>query len=155
VAVGSLYQYFPDKRAIVAALAERNMQAFLARLRARLASGAVEGWRELTEAAIDDMIDMHRTVPGFRTLRFGDLVDRNLLDEERNNDTVFADELSLIMAAYFDMPDGPQLRTALLIAVELGDALVRLAFRRDPQGDPVILAEARLVVCDYLAQKLP
>jgi AcrR family transcriptional regulator len=155
VAVGSLYQYFPDKRAIVAALAARNMQAYLARVQARMASGAVEGWREVTEAAIDDFIDMHRTTPGFRTLRFGDLVDRNLLDEQRDNDTVIADELSMLMAAYFGMPDGPPLRLALLIAVELADALVKLAFRRDQQGDPAILAEARQVVCDYLAQKLP
>jgi AcrR family transcriptional regulator len=155
VAVGSLYQYFPDKRAIVTALAARNMQAYLARVQARLASGAVEGWREVTEAAIDDFIDMHRTTPGFRTLRFGDLVDRNLLDEQRDNDTVIADELSMLMAAYFGMPDGPPLRLALLIAVELADALVKLAFRRDQQGDPAILAEARQVVCDYLAQKLP
>jgi ATP-dependent exoDNAse (exonuclease V) alpha subunit len=98
---------------------------------------------------------MHRTTPGFRTLRFGDLVDRNLLDEQRDNDTVIADELSMLMAAYFGMPDGPPLRLALLIAVELADALVKLAFRRDQQGDPAILAEARQVVCDYLAQKLP
>jgi hypothetical protein len=31
---------------------------------------------------------------------------------------------------------------------------VKLAFRRDPQGDPGILAEARRVVSGYLAHKL-
>jgi hypothetical protein len=52
------------------------------------------------------------------------------------------------------MPDGPPLRLALLIAVELADGLVKLAFRRDSRGDPEILAEARQVVREYLARKL-
>jgi AcrR family transcriptional regulator len=154
VAIGSLYQFFPDKRAIVQALAMRNLEAYLTRLQARLGSGAISDWPEAVEAAVDEFIDLHRTTPGFRTLRFGDVVDRHLLDEDRDNDTVLAEELGLLMTGYFGMPDSPELRLALLIAVELGDALVKLAFRRDPQGDPGILAEARRVVSGYLAHKL-
>jgi AcrR family transcriptional regulator len=154
VAIGSLYQFFPDKRAIVQALAMRNLEAYLTRLQARLGSGAISDWPEAVEAAVEEFIDLHRTTPGFRTLRFGDVVDRHLLDEDRDNDTVLAEELSLLMTRYFGMPDSPELRLALLIAVELGDALVKLAFRRDPQGDPGILAEARRVVSGYLAHKL-
>jgi AcrR family transcriptional regulator len=154
VAIGSLYQFFPDKRAIVRALAMRNLEAYLTRLRARLSSGEISDWPGAVEAGVDEFIDMHRTTPGFRTLRFGDVVDRHLLDEDRDNDTVLAEELGLLMTTYFSMPDSPPLRLALLIAVELGDALVKLAFRRDPQGDPAILAEARRVVSGYLAHKL-
>ena len=154
VAIGSLYQFFPDKRAIVQALATRNLAAYLTRLQARLGSGAITDWPQAVEAVVDEFIDMHRTTPGFRTLRFGDVVDRHLLDEDRDNDTVLAEELGLLMTRYFGMPDSPELRLALLIAVELGDALVKLAFRRDPQGDPGILAEARRVVSGYLAHKL-
>jgi AcrR family transcriptional regulator len=154
VAIGSLYQFFPDKRALVQALAMRNLEAYVARVQARLASCAAQDWQETVEAAIDDFIDMHRTTPGFRTLRFGDVVDRNLLDDERDNDTIIAEELGMLMVRYFGMPDGPQLRLALLVAVELADALVKLAFRRDPHGDPEILAEARQVVRQYLGHKL-
>jgi hypothetical protein len=38
--------------------------------------------------------------------------------------------------------------------VELGDALVKLAFRRDPDGDPAILSEARKLVREYLTHNL-
>lgn len=154
VAIGSLYQFFPDKRALVQALAVRNLEAYVTRIQARLSSCMAQDWRETVEAAIDDFIDMHRATPGFRTLRFGDVVDRNLLDEQRDNDTVIAEELSLLMIRYFGMPDGPQLRLAMVVAVELVDGLVKLAFRRDPRGDPEILEEARRVVRDYLAHKL-
>jgi AcrR family transcriptional regulator len=154
VAIGSLYQFFPDKRAVVQALAMRNLDTYVTQVHARLASCAGRDWLESVEAVIDDFIDLHRTTPGFRTLRFGDVVDRRLLDEERDNDTVIAEELSQMMVRYFGMPDGPPLRLAVLVAVELADGLVKLAFRRDPQGDPEILAEARRVVRDYLAHKL-
>jgi AcrR family transcriptional regulator len=154
VAIGSLYQFFPDKRAIVQALAMRNLDTYVTQVQARLASFAGGDWLESVEAVIDDFIGLHRTTPGFRTLRFGDVVDRHLIDEERDNDTVIAEELSQMMVRYFGMPDGPPLRLAVLVAVELADGLVKLAFRRDPQGDPEILAEARQVVRDYLAHKL-
>ena len=154
VAIGSVYQYFPDKRAIAAALAMRNLEQYTARVQARMVSGAPGDWRAAVDGAIGDFIDMHRTTPGFRALRFGDVVDLHLLDGERDNDTVIAGELSLLMARHFGMPDGPPLRLALLIAVGLADALVKLAFRRDPGGDPEILAEARQVVRGYLDHKL-
>ncbi len=155
VAIGSLYQFFPDKRAIAAALAMRNLEAYVARVQARLDAGADGDWQQTVQDAMNDFIGMHRATPGFRTLRFGDVVDRHLLDEERDNDTVIAEKLSLLMVRYFGMPDGPPLRLALLVAVQLADALVTLAFRRDPAGDPEILAEARQVVGEYLAHKLP
>ena len=36
VAIGSVYQFFPDKRAIVQALTMRNVEAYLERLSARI-----------------------------------------------------------------------------------------------------------------------
>jgi AcrR family transcriptional regulator len=154
VAIGSVYQFFPDKRAIVQALAMRNVDAYVARVQARLGAGTLRDWRDAVDAAIDEFIGMHRSTPGFRTLRFGDVVDRHLLDDERDNDTVIAEQLGHLLVGYFGLADGATLRLSLLIAVELGDALVKLAFRRDPEGDTEILAEARQVVRDYLFHKL-
>ena len=82
VAIGSVYQFFPDKRAIVQALTLRNMESYLAaarravRLRRPRPTGGTASTRR-----IDEYITMHRTVPGFRTLHFGDVVDLHLLDE--------------------------------------------------------------------------
>src|ERR1700754_2946019 len=80
VAIGSVYQFFPDKRAIVQALTMRSLESYLNRLAARLAEADFHDWWDAVDAAIDEYIAMHRTVPGFRTLHFGDVVDIHLLD---------------------------------------------------------------------------
>jgi AcrR family transcriptional regulator len=154
VAIGSVYQFFPDKRAIVQALAMRNVDAYVARVGARIRGGGVAAWPDAVDAAMDEFIDMHRTTPGFRTLHFGDIVDRYLLDEERDNDTVIAEQLGALLVEGYGLPDNPMLRLSLSIAVELGDALVKLAFRRDPDGDPAVLGEARTIVREYLTRNL-
>ena len=150
VAIGSVYQFFPDKRAIVQALTLRNMEAYLERLAARFSGGTFADWWEGVDAGIDEYIDMHRTVPGFRTLHFGDVVDVHLLDEERDNNAVIAEQLSRLLVEQFHMADEPRLRFALQIAVEAADALIKLAFRRQSDGDDQVLAEAKALIREYL-----
>ncbi|HEX5541053.1 MAG TPA: TetR family transcriptional regulator [Micromonospora sp.] len=150
VAIGSVYQFFPDKRAIVQALTQRNMDAYLGRLAERLDSGDFTHWWDGVDAAIDEYIAMHRSTPGFRTLHFGDVVDPHLLDADRDNNSVIAEQLVQVLIQQFDISDTPRLRFALQIAVETGDALIKLAFRRDPDGDDAVLTEAKALIREYL-----
>jgi len=150
VAIGSVYQFFPDKRAIVQALTLRSLDAYVQRLGARIAEGRFAHWWNVVDAAIDEYIDMHRRVPGFRTLHFGDVVDVNLLDEDRDNNTVIVEHLAQLLVERFGIAPGPGLDFALAIAVETGDALVKLAFRRHPDGDPAVLDEAKELIREYL-----
>jgi len=150
VAIGSVYQFFPDKRAIVQALTLRNLEAYLHRLGDRFAGGEFAHWWDGVDAGIDEYIAMHRTVPGFRTLHFGDVVDVHLLDESRDNNAVIAGELTRVLVERFGLPDEARLRFALQIAVEAADALIKLAFRRDSDGDDDVLREAKALVREYL-----
>jgi AcrR family transcriptional regulator len=150
VAIGSVYQFFPDKRAIVQALTQRNLEAYLERITARFATDRFGHWWDVVDAGIDEYIDMHRNVPGFRTLHFGDVVDVHLLDAERDNNTIIAERLAGLLVDHFGAAAGPRLDFALAIAVEAGDALIKLAFRRDPDGDQAVLAEAKTLIRDYL-----
>jgi AcrR family transcriptional regulator len=161
VAIGSVYQFFPDKRAIVQALTLRNLEAYLQRLAVRFSEVAFDHWWDGVDAAIDEYIDMHRSVPGFRTLHFGDVVDIHLLDEHRDNNLVIADQIARLLMAQFGelasragvssgLADAGRLRFALSIAVEAADALIKLAFRRDPEGDEAVLAEAKALIREYL-----
>jgi AcrR family transcriptional regulator len=151
VAIGSVYQFFPDKRAIVQALALRNVEAYLARLAARLDSIEFDHWWDVVDTAIDEYIAMHRDVPGFRTLHFGDVVDVHLLDAERDNNTIIAEQLAGLLVEHFGAAAGARLDFAMAIAVEAGDALIKMAFRRNPEeGDAEVLAEAKTLIREYL-----
>jgi AcrR family transcriptional regulator len=150
VAIGSVYQFFPDKRAIVQALAMRNMDAYLQALSARFANETFAHWWDGVDAAIDSFITMHRTVPGFRTLHFGDVVDLHLLDAERDNNAVIAERLAELLVDQFQLMDRVRLQFALQIAVEAADALIKLAFRRDPAGDVAVIDEAKGMIREYL-----
>jgi AcrR family transcriptional regulator len=150
VAIGSVYQFFPDKRAIVQALAMRNMDAYLQGLSARFESETFTHWWDGVDAAIDVYIHMHRAVAGFRTLHFGDVVDVHLLDIERDNNTVIADRLAELLVEQFQLIDRARLRFALEISVEAADALIKLAFRRDTTGDEQTISEAKALIREYL-----
>jgi AcrR family transcriptional regulator len=152
VAIGSVYQFFPDKRAIVQALTLRNLESYLERLKARLAAAQFAHWWDAVDAAIDEYIAMHRNVPGFRTLHFGDVVDIHLLDEERDNNAVIVEHLGELLVEQYGVNPGERLDFSLAIAVEAGDALIKMAFRRDPEGDPAVLDEAKELIREYLHQ---
>jgi AcrR family transcriptional regulator len=154
VAIGSVYQFFPDKRAIVQALTLRNLEVYVNRVAMRL-DEIVEGhWWEAVDAAIDEYIAMHRKVPGFRTLHFGDVVDRQLLDEERDNNAVIVDTLAGLLVSRFGVDSSPRLTFSLALAVETADALIKYAFRRDPDGDEAVLAEAKSLIREYLISRV-
>ncbi|MGH3658454.1 MAG: TetR/AcrR family transcriptional regulator [Micromonosporaceae bacterium] len=154
VAIGSVYQFFPDKRAVVQALTQRNLDTYMSAVGARLGDSRFSHWWEIVDTAIDEYIELHRSAPGFRVLHFGDVVDRHLLDTSQDNDTVIARALGGVLLRHGDVEPGPRLDLAMLIAVTTGDALIKLAFRRDPDGDQAVLAEAKQVIREYLSRAL-
>jgi AcrR family transcriptional regulator len=152
VAIGSIYQFFPDKRAVVQALTLRNLEAYLGRLAARFQNADFSHWWDGVDAAIDEYIAMHRDVPGFRTLHFGDVVDVHLLDEDRDNNQVIAGALTSLMRESFGLSAESDIDFPIAIAVEIADGLIKLGFRHDPSGDPRVLNEAKSLIHAYLKQ---
>jgi AcrR family transcriptional regulator len=154
VAIGSVYQFFPDKRAVVAELTRRNVEAYVRRLSERMVGGGMTRWVDAVDAGLDEYIDMHRNVAGFRSLHFGDVVDVNLLDPDRDNNSVIVDHLGGLLERHFGMLRDDRLEFALTMAVEMADALIKAAFRYQVDGDERILTEAKQIVRDYLRNKV-
>ena len=154
VAIGSVYQFFPDKQAVVQALTQRNRETYLRRVTDRFASGDLTCWWDGVKVGIDEYIAMCRTVPGFRALYLGGVVDTHLLDDGWDSNAVIADRLAQVLIERFGAVDPPRLRFALQIAVEAADALIKLAFRRTPDGDERVLAEAKTLVREYLHRQV-
>ncbi|HEX3647267.1 MAG TPA: TetR/AcrR family transcriptional regulator [Pseudonocardiaceae bacterium] len=153
VAVGSLYQFFPDKRAVVQALTQRNLDHFMQTIGARLDVATLEHWWDAVDLVFDAYIEMYRHVPGFTQIRFGDVVDLRLMDDQRDNNTVIADRLAELLADQFKLPL-TELRLPISVSVEIADGILNLAFRRRLFTEDAVIAEAKRVVRGYLSGHL-
>lgn len=157
VPIGTLYQFFPGKQGLVAALAERNLEHYLARLTRRVEAESPAQVGTLVDLAVEEFVAMRRTVPGFRVLDFG-LVGRagteaeeHFLDAVLDNSAAVAMRLRTLtddLLAAGGRPPVPPL--ALRVALECADAVLQLAFRTDPRGDPALIAECKRVLRRYL-----
>nr|WP_236700595.1 TetR/AcrR family transcriptional regulator [Allosalinactinospora lopnorensis] len=136
VAIGSVYQFFPDKKAMVQALGLRYLDQFSGRVTDRLRQNTFGHWTEAVDVIIDEYLDMHRNVPGFRVLHFGDAVDAHLLDAGADNNKVIATRLRELLTSTAGVEDSEELNYAAMVAVEAADAVLKLAFRDAPKGTP-------------------
>ncbi|MDX3075053.1 TetR family transcriptional regulator [Streptomyces sp. NPDC088354] len=165
VPIGSVYRFFSNKRAMADALARRNLEKYLAGVTARLdavdpgpgsgsAAGAGAGdWRRLIDVVVDHYVAMRRTVPGFALVSFAGPVPGAAANDEANH--LLADGLRSLLAGRLGATgDQRRLRTAFVVGVEAADALLKLAFRTDPEGDTVLIAETKELLRAYLARVL-
>lgn len=153
VSIGSLYQFFPDKQAVVRAVALRNLERFTERLGDLVARAPFATWWDMVSAVIDEYVAMHHEIPGFQAIRFGDVADLHLLDPVRDNDTVVADRFVELIRPLVNVPADADLQLDLVIAVKISDTLTRYAFERDAAGDPAVLEETKRLVRAHLARK--
>ncbi|MCX5214283.1 TetR/AcrR family transcriptional regulator [Kitasatospora sp. NBC_00240] len=172
VPIGTLYQFFSGKESLLGALAARNLERYLDRLARRLESSAPQGVPGFVDLAVEEFVAMRRAVPGFGQVDFG-LVDRtppgvrdgeHLLDRTLDNNTAVALRLQALggtlLGAAADASDRPDAgrsggTLALRVALEAADAVLKLAFRTDPDGDPVLIAECKRLLSRYLAEDPP
>lgn len=142
VPIGSVYRFFPNKRALADALAARNLDDFTGRVTRRLAAEPAQaGWRRILDSMLEEYVAMMRTVPGFAQVDF------------EANDPVAA-RLCDILVQRLSLPVTASLQRSCLVAVEAADALLQLAFRTDPDGDAALLAETRTLLHAYLSRTL-
>ncbi|MDJ0385376.1 TetR/AcrR family transcriptional regulator [Streptomyces sp. G-G2] len=155
VPIGSVYRFFGNKRAMAYALAERNLDRYAEGITARLAALPEVHWRPAVDAVLDEYLAMKRSVPGFALVDFGVPAppSSEVADTADPNDLVAARLTELFCLHLGRVPD-PALRRTVLVAVEATDALVQLAFRVAPAGDPDIIDETRAMMHAYLARVL-
>lgn len=152
VSVGSLYQYFPTKDAIVVELVERYFAELSERLLATLAQSAEAPIEQAVDAMAETIFDLHRE----RALRHRafqqllmqmdgiDLVDRLLSRVEAVVAETLAGREDTLRI------DDPVLAAQVLCRAVAG--LVRGTLRREPQKftDPAFQRELATLVLRYL-----
>lgn len=153
VAVGSLYQFFPDKRAVVQALTMRNLDYYMDLIGERLAEAPLNHWWDAVDVVFDAYVEMFREVAGFAQIRFGDVVDLRLIDDQRDNTTVIVERLVSVLTQRFHL-GSVDLRLPITVAVEIADSILNLAFRRRLFPEDVVITEAKTAIRGYLSDHL-
>jgi AcrR family transcriptional regulator len=152
--IGTVYRYFPDRIVLLQALRDRAVQRYRVAVVAAIHDAEPEHWWNAVECAIDAFVQMFRSEPGFRIIRFTDAERSGMPGETpSDDDDFFAHRFAEILSEEFGLPAGDELKFRLEIVVEISDSLINRAFLIDPNGDERFIAEARVVAREYLEKR--
>jgi AcrR family transcriptional regulator len=147
--IGTVYRYFPDRIAVVEALAIRCTQRLSARFLESIDASGATTWEQGVDALVDMTIEMYRSEPGFRAIRFGD-VDETAEDAGPDRMAQLGGTVSEIFRDRFGFPDSPRIAVAWDMLAEAGHAVLARAHRVHGVSDDTLVAEYRAMVTAYL-----
>ncbi|WP_405875427.1 MULTISPECIES: TetR family transcriptional regulator [unclassified Streptomyces] len=150
VSVGSLYQYLPDRDAIIDALAAGYFVKLEAAMDGFVEAAATQGWDDPVGVLVDAFAGIYRTEHGFRALWFGSGLTERTRAADREHKRRMADGIRRVLLALDVAHDDEPLARACHASVLAADALAQEAFRRDPEGDKELLDEAKVMLRGYL-----
>lgn len=148
--IGTVYRYFPDRIAVLQSLSVRFLTDFVQEVGDALRADTVTGWSEAMDAVIETAVKSFATKPGFRSLRFGDVIDVRPREGDRTNGAVVAAVIVSAIAEQVDSPES-ELQLRIEVALQIIDALLARAFAFDANGDQAVIDEIRTAVHGYLA----
>ncbi|MDX3248467.1 TetR/AcrR family transcriptional regulator [Streptomyces sp. ME18-1-4] len=152
VSVGSLYQYLPDRGAIIDALAAGYFARLEGVMDDLVGTASRERWDDPVGVLIDTYAGVYRTEHGFRALWFGSGLTERTRAADREHKRRMADGIRRVLLALGVAPDDEALARACYAAILAADALAQEAFRRAPQGDSDLLDEAKAMLRGYLTE---
>ena len=151
VSIGSLYQYFPTKEALVAAVIDRHMQEMKRILRESLAEVATQPVETAVPRLITVMIDAHRVDPKLHRV----LVEQSPRTGQLDNIEAMDREAYALVRSYLEAHRDEivvtDLDTAAFVCVTTVEALTHAAVLREPRiladdAKPFIDEVTRLVL---------
>lgn len=151
LSIGGLYRFFPDKQAIVDAIALRHMELF----QDSLATQIMLAFPPTPEAFLGSVIDAFahylETNPDFRTLAFGAQGGNRYVSRPTRDAYAGSGEVSELfrtfLAEAFNIEITESLEFRLRLAIEIGDRLLAYAFEQpDADSRRHVIDEAKRVL---------
>lgn len=152
--IGTVYRYFPDRIAVLQALAARNLERILAGIQEAVSDTRNGTWREVVIACFDVYVDAFRSEPGFASLRGGDVLDLRPATGAATVNSHIADVTANSLAERFGTDASVETLFAFENAIEVQDALIARAFARTARGDSAFLERGRALVLSILGDRL-
>lgn len=152
VPVGSLYQFFPDKEAIVRALANRYFEQeyhLFVQLHTELADADIATYVDRMMDAFKQFADEH---PGYRAvlgplLELITVADASAFDEY---DQQVLTEFAKFLSQRNPEIDSTRCELIATTVLKASNELLLLAFTRDPQYGQQLIAETKNLITAYL-----
>lgn len=148
VPIGTIYQFFGDKEAIVQALAVRYIATFGGVLDPILARQA-SSWAQSLDAVVDAYAGLIRRQPAIRRLWLSGTLSAQTRAVEAETDTQIAELISRTLQHIAGRKGGTALQWRALVVII--DAFLRYAFTAHPRGDTLILREGKRAARAYAA----
>jgi AcrR family transcriptional regulator len=148
ISIGSLYQYFPDKAAIIRTLAERYNAQGRACIEAALAEVRdIASFRTAFGALIDTYYAIFLAEPVMRDIWSGTQADKGLRDIELADSRANGAVLAATLARLDPDADRERLASKAFLIMQLGEATMRLAISVDRrEGDRLVQDYKRMVM---------
>lgn len=153
ISIGSLYQYFPDKIAIVAAVRDRHLADSLAAV--RYAAAGDVSLDVFSQRLVDAVVSAHSIHPGLH---------RVLLDEAPASEPYF-DQNSRFEDEYLGLfakaagaylgKRGDDAMTSGMVLSDVMDGVIHNAARRGQLQSPAVQAELLRLLRGYLSPERP
>jgi AcrR family transcriptional regulator len=154
VPIGSVYRFFPDKQAIVEALAVRYWSDFEDLVAGAAEADEADPIEDPVAAVLDVLVAGFRARPGFLALWYGGLRTERVRDATRPTRDAIARSIERILARHWPGATRPARARVAEMAVLAGDGLLREAFRRNRGGDATVLGESKHMLRAYVRERL-
>lgn len=152
--VGVVYRYFPNIQSLLRALAARNMERYLECVWSGIETSPPEPWSSFN-STLDAFLDMTRDEPGFRALRFGDVIDQRFISPGLSNNAILAREFATQVGRTYDFEPDDELVFHVEVALEIASGLLTRAFQLDKNGDARFIEATRELCGTYLRTHIP
>ena len=147
--IGTVYRYFPDRIVVLQSLSARSLGGFVEGTRRTMLDPTHATWWDAVGACIVGMTSAFRSLPGFRSLRLGDVLDVRPPLSAQSGSIVVATAGAAVISERFGLPLD-DLAHRLEVVIVVADSLLSRAFASDSNGDPKFIDEAMTISKAYL-----
>lgn len=154
VSVGALYQFLPDRDAIIAALADRYLGRLEELMDSFVEQAQTTRWDDPVEVLVEAFAALYRAEPGFRALWFGRYLTEETREADRRHKRLMAHGVHRVLIAQGVVGDDRESATACFTAFLASDAVMQQAFRSDDAGAVELLHQNKVMLRAYLAQMM-
>jgi AcrR family transcriptional regulator len=151
LSVGALYRFFPDKQAILDAIAVRHMETFRSAMAAALARSALSAGPVFLGRLIDAYVRYLDEHADFRALALGGWIGPLARESQARPGAGPAALLKWFMRRKLKVRDSRTLDLRLRVAIETGERLIAYAYEHaDGEERTRVITELKHMLASYL-----